>query len=470
MCWSKVVSLWEYYISGRISPFHESGVHYLLGNAIDRGDLHQIRRLIEDRFVNVNFKYRSGQTPLSKAARLPGDNNGEIIRYLIDKGANVNTTPKVPLIEACRVRNVEAARILLEHDADVDYELNPQGMTALLMLTHYSGNGDVVTDLVLLLLQYGANVNVTVETSYDTSHSPLTNVCRNACADKALPVVERLLKMGANVNWKDLRQDTALHFAAARGSVDIVRLLIAHGANVDATNSDGDAPIHRLARAFGGIFRHEMSDDKGVGVLRVLLDAKANVLLRNKAMQTVLLCHGQVLASKVEFVQMVVDFVRVSHSPTEFGAFLTSVDKCGSTLLLSFFLSGRVAQVLVEQPRQDGQLPHICAKMLLQKDNAYGHTIMQWAAKGTCSPLWRARACAKYISSFACLPLAAASGEATTTGRQVEGAVKLNTLLNAFQLDIAQETLDLVQETTGLRDLVAYQILGCLSTLDVMRR
>jgi ankyrin repeat protein len=51
----------------------------------------------------------------------------------------------------------------------------------------------------------------------------------------------------------DLRQEdgaTALHIAAAAGNLEIVRLLVANGANPAATNRNGDTPA-RVATAAG---------------------------------------------------------------------------------------------------------------------------------------------------------------------------------------------------------------------------
>ena len=42
-----------------------------------------------------------------------------------------------------------------------------------------------------------------------------------------------------------LRQDTALHRAAKEGFDQIVRVLLAAGASVDAQNSNGDTPLHK---------------------------------------------------------------------------------------------------------------------------------------------------------------------------------------------------------------------------------
>jgi len=50
---------------------------------------------------------------------------------------------------------------------------------------------------------------------------------------------------GANVNGRNNSRLTALHHAAARGHTDVVELLIAHGADVNAIDITGKTPIDR---------------------------------------------------------------------------------------------------------------------------------------------------------------------------------------------------------------------------------
>ena len=88
-----------------------------------------------------------------------------------------------------------------------------------------------------------------------------------------LEVVRLLLERGANVNaqntdelwWRERR--TPLHFAAQNGHLDVVRLLLERGANVNAETSGvaGWTPLHFAAQ------------NGHLEVVRVLLERGANV-------------------------------------------------------------------------------------------------------------------------------------------------------------------------------------------------
>lgn len=70
---------------------------------------------------------------------------------------------------------------------------------------------------------------------------------------------------GADVNAADVDGETALHHAARRGEVEVVRLLVAAGARVDARNRYACTPLHVAARA------------NGAEVVQALLDGGAAV-------------------------------------------------------------------------------------------------------------------------------------------------------------------------------------------------
>lgn len=58
-----------------------------------------------------------------------------------------------------------------------------------------------------------------------------------------LPLVDRLIQGGGNVNAKDSMQDSAFLYAGAEGFNEILALTLAHGADVSSTNRYGGTAL-----------------------------------------------------------------------------------------------------------------------------------------------------------------------------------------------------------------------------------
>jgi hypothetical protein len=59
-----------------------------------------------------------------------------------------------------------------------------------------------------------------------------------------LDICRLLIDKGAQVNTKDEVGSTPLHYAAMHGRIEIVRLLCDHGADIEASDNDGCTPLH----------------------------------------------------------------------------------------------------------------------------------------------------------------------------------------------------------------------------------
>src|SRR5579871_5513684 len=125
------------------------------------------------------------------------------------------------LSDAAMQGDRDAVRSLLAQKVDVNV---PQGdgTTAL----HWAAYKDDV-EMAKMLLAAGASVKATTRIG---AISPLIMAAKNGSA----PMIEILLKAGADCNATDEHGTTALMTAASSGSADAVKMLISHGANVNA--------------------------------------------------------------------------------------------------------------------------------------------------------------------------------------------------------------------------------------------
>jgi ankyrin repeat protein len=169
-----------------------------------------------------------------------------------------------------------------------------------------------------------------------------------------LNLVSDLITLGANVDWQD--EDnynyTPLHLAVREESVEIARMLIDAGADLDVQDTWGsDTPLHDAA-FFGR-----------VEIARMLIDAKADLDVQDKDGRTPL--HYAAGYSDVEIAKMLIGA----------GADLNVQDEDGFTPLHLAANQGdeEIARVLIDAgakkdiKNEDGETPYELAKTSVLK-------------------------------------------------------------------------------------------------------
>ena len=208
------------------------------------GDAVKSRMLIEHG-ADINVRTQQGQTPLMVAARRNG--NADLVRLLLEKGADTKTPGDTTLIPAAQSGDVDIMRLLIENGANVNCVSPRIGETP---LYHAAASGNV--EAVRLLLAKGANPNAGLKN--------LTRVIGGSTLDIGIG------------------KQTPLMWAAPTGSLELIRALIDAGANVNAQDIQGMSPL-MLAVA---------SENQDLAVVRVLLQSGANVNARSGRGETAL--------------------------------------------------------------------------------------------------------------------------------------------------------------------------------------
>ena len=140
-------------------------------------------------------------------------NNGytEIVKLLLNKGADVNSGGGECLQAASSMGHIEIVNVLLDKGADV----NSQGGRYGNALQAASSMGHI--EIVKLLLDKGADVN-SLDGGYD-------NALQVASLMGHIEIVKLLLDKGADVNSQHGEHGNALQAASSMGDIEIVKLL-----------------------------------------------------------------------------------------------------------------------------------------------------------------------------------------------------------------------------------------------------
>jgi ankyrin repeat protein len=198
-----------------------------------------VAELLLEHGGRVDVRDQRQQTALHKTINRPDKVDLEAVRFLLERGANVNARRDdlwTPLHLAANIAEVSVARMLLERHANVNSR-NYDGQTPLHLLSRREASQDE-----------------------DNNGSEIAKL---------------LLERGANVNEKDRDKATPLHLASYNKKLEIVRVLLDHGANANAEKDGGETPLQLALRG-------NPDDHKdGAGVAQLILESSAGAYVRD---------------------------------------------------------------------------------------------------------------------------------------------------------------------------------------------
>jgi len=247
-----------------------------LHKAVKKDNLSAVKLLLEQE-IDIDAKNNNEETALYMAS---SRGNRQIVKLLLEQGADINVKndnhhytalhiaayfdkieilkllleqEKInlearskkgssPLLVASYIGNLEVAKILLEKGADINAK-NDNGETALHMASHENHQ-----QIVELLLE---QEKINLEARSKKGSSPLLV----AVYMGNLEIAKLLLEKGADINAKNDNGETALHMASSRGHKQIEKLLLEQGINV-ASSPKGIAKVMSYINCVFSYSRH----------------------------------------------------------------------------------------------------------------------------------------------------------------------------------------------------------------------
>lgn len=310
-----------------------------------------------------------------------------IVKTLLDAGAAVDTpggtSGSSALIEAADSANLATVRLLLERGADVNAQ-DSYGRTSLIAVVDSRSSSPDAQEVALrldiahTLLDNGADLNVRMRSMETWQPTALLMAIDNRLSPLALLFIER----GADVNVStgshggDLRQLSALMWAAREGLAEVVVALLAKGAAVDQRNENGNDALMEAA----------LTDDANPSpaVAEALLaggaDANAVNLNQRSALMFIARQRGAV---DMEFVRLLV----------EHGAKVDTADKEGRTPLMFAAAAGQIeiARELLRRGARVGATDQEGLSALMIATKANNKEMFQVLAEAARHPLKPAR-------------------------------------------------------------------------------
>ncbi|KAM8892935.1 protein phosphatase 1 regulatory subunit 12A isoform 2-T2 [Spinachia spinachia] len=237
--------------------------------ACSAGDREEVAALLRQG-ADINHANIDGLTALHQACI---DENAEMVQFLVESGSDVNRGDNegwTPLHAAASCGFIQITKYLIEHGAHVG-AVNSEGELPL----------DVATEDAMERLLKGEIKKQAID----------VDVARKEEERVMLQDARAVLAGGGTLTPHPNTKATALHVAAAKGYIEVLKVLLQCGVDVDCGDIDGWTPLHAAA--------HWGQEE----VCSLLADNMCNMTAVNNVGQTPLDVADENLADALEELQ-----------------------------------------------------------------------------------------------------------------------------------------------------------------------
>jgi len=235
-----------------------------LRHAVSKNNLEIVRLLIESG-ANVNLQDYYKRSPISDAIK---NENIEMVRLLVSLGADVNMQHDekcTPIHIAISEKSIDIVEYLLQNGASIflkDYKEKNALIYALeidivfvkTIINHDKKILDepyqhsllyyAIQEGNLEIINYLENVGVKIDFTLDRKGTTILHGAMKAKTNR-LKIIEKLLAAGQKANIRNDHGSTPLHCLQSSYHVDtIVDMLLGYGADLNVKNNSGLTPLH----------------------------------------------------------------------------------------------------------------------------------------------------------------------------------------------------------------------------------
>ena len=225
-----------------------------------------LQKIVEQGVINVNAVNKEGQTAFLLAC---ASAQAKTVNLLLQEGADPNIadaygyTSLHSAVHGCCAN--ETLQEIIDHKVQLNYQDN-HGKTALMLASLYRQQGSVK-----ILMDAGFNPYIVDDDGDTCLHAAVNGGCNKK-------IIRKLIDHGADVNATNKENETALTQACINKDEDAINVLL--NASADPNISDdtyGDTCLHDAVRA-----------QCSIEVLQAIIDHGADVNATNKRIQTAL--------------------------------------------------------------------------------------------------------------------------------------------------------------------------------------